>query len=76
MARMDNESRIEYAVRGTVARHGKHVETTEIAPGHEADKEWNRRLAEERREWQANAGITPDAVLVVRVWTATGWISA
>lgn len=67
------ETRTEYAINGTMFRHGNHVIAIETIPGHETDREWNQRIVEERREWQAAAGITPDAVLVTRIWTATEW---
>lgn len=67
------ENRTEYAVKGTVGKHGRWQVTTETVPGHENDREWTQRIVDEQREAQAHAGLTPDAVLVIRTVTATDW---
>lgn len=69
-----SETRTEYAIEGTIYRHGELRMAIETIPGHESDEAWNRRVADEQREAQAAAGLTPDARVVVRIWTATDWM--
>lgn len=67
------ETRTEYAVKGTVGRHGKWKVTIETAPGNETDRALNERAVERQRAWQARAGLTPDAELVTRTVTVSDW---
>jgi hypothetical protein len=70
------ETRTEYAVKGTVGRHGKWQVQIVPSIGHETDREWNEEQVAELREWQASVGLTPDAELVSRTVTVSEWDSA
>jgi hypothetical protein len=69
------ETRTEYAIKLTAVRHGKWQTVIEAVPDHATDREWVAQLVADRREWQANAGRTPDAELVSRVVTVGEWAS-
>lgn len=68
------DTRTQYAVKGTMPKHGKlqlHVKTGHLR---DTDREWMEGAVEEERYWQQEAyKITPDAVLVTRSWTGNGW---
>jgi siroheme synthase (precorrin-2 oxidase/ferrochelatase) len=68
------QTRTEYAIRLTAARHGKWQTLIEALPDdHKADREWAEQRVADRRAWQADAGRTPDAELVTRTHTITDW---
>jgi hypothetical protein len=70
------QTRTEYAIRLTAARHGKYqVQIEAIHPDHATDREWALQAVADRRESQADAGITPDAELVARRVTVSEWAS-
>lgn len=73
MTLMATDTRTQYAVKATEGKHGKWQVAIETIPGHESDRAWTQRIVEERREWQASVGLTPDAELVCRSWNGRGW---
>lgn len=70
---MATETRTEYAVKGTVGRHGKWQVRIETIPSHETDRSWMEQVVAERRDEQEFAGRTPDAELVSRTVTVGEW---
>lgn len=70
---MSTQSRIEYGVRGSRVRYGEWQTVIETLPGRETDKEANELDVEGTRNWQRGAGREPDAVLVFRTVTISGW---
>lgn len=75
MTLMATETRTEYAIKGTVGRHGKWQVAIVPSPDHKTDRKWNEEQVAELRERQANVGLTPDAELVTRTVTVGDWHS-
>ncbi|MET8985884.1 hypothetical protein ABZW49_10585 [Nonomuraea wenchangensis] len=67
------ETRTQYAVKGTAAKHGKWQVIVQIDPLHTTDRERVEEAVQEQRYWQEQWNLTPDAELVTRSWTGNGW---